>query len=58
MAEPSYVLGHTEGELARLARQALLIDPITRGLSGISCGLGIMGTKEPRCRDAKNLKIP
>src|SRR5882724_5231354 len=42
---PSYVLGHSDGELDRLATQARLIDPITRQFfaeAGIAPGMRVL----------------
>ena len=51
----SYALGHTPQELARLARQARTVDPITRTVKGIiflavPSAFGMMILAEPICR--------
>ena len=45
MADPAYVLGHSERELERLRTQARLIEPITRGFlleAGIAPGMRVL----------------
>ena len=45
MENPAYVLGHSEQELQRLRRQALLIEPATREFlseGGIGAGMSVL----------------
>jgi len=42
---PTYVLGHTARELERLATQARLVDPVTRGFfhdAGVARGMRVL----------------
>jgi len=44
-AAPSYLLGHSDRELERLARQALLVDPMTRAFfteAGVATGMRVL----------------